>query len=390
MKVGILTFHSQLNYGGVLQAYALQLALEDMGYDPVIVDLWLTRSNWHLCGPFTWSKQVWKDTLIKLIVRRGATIGLLRCLRTMRFVRKKMRLSPYHFCSWNEAPKELGVDCLVVGSDQVWHSGDWGNPRPYLLEGMEAQLPAIAYAASFGMRELPEALIETYREGFKRFRAISVREAEGCGLVASMGGTATHVLDPTLLLKPEIWKRKVRTYSHKRPVLVCYFISEDLDAIRPSLEAFSRQYHCDVHVLLNLGKCVPFNGLRSIIRSKMLAIREFMSPIKVYYAAGPQEFLTEFASADYVLSDSFHAVMFSAIFEKNVRILRPHNKVRMNMFARIEEIAEHAVSSGTLISDDVPSALRSFMEDDPVKFDAKTIAERRNASREWLEAALRK
>ena len=52
MKIGILTLHSQINYGGVLQAYAMQNALKDMGHDTVIIDHWLTPDNQHLKGPF--------------------------------------------------------------------------------------------------------------------------------------------------------------------------------------------------------------------------------------------------------------------------------------------------------------------------------------------------
>lgn len=134
MKIGILTFHSQLNYGGVLQCWALVQALKGMGHEVVVVDRWITPDNGLLEHGYNHG---WKP-LIKLLLRTVTLCGdfavWLRVRRTKRFV-KSLGLTNYHFHDWKDAPNDLGIDCLVVGSDQVWHGGDWGDPRPYLLEG---------------------------------------------------------------------------------------------------------------------------------------------------------------------------------------------------------------------------------------------------------------
>ena len=386
MKIGILTFHSQLNYGGILQAYAMQMALQAMGHEAVVVDRWLDEHNGHLFGPFLNNWKGWIGTLIRGAAGTGTFGRLFRHWYTIRFIRQKLNLTSYHFYEWKGAPKDLGVDVVLVGSDQVWN-GVYGRPRPYLLEGAPS-VSAIAYAASFGMRALPEELIAAYREGFKRFKAISVREAEGIGLVESQGATATHVVDPTLLLEPSIWKTKVTCSTQKKRTLVCYLLAEEVDELYPQLDAFAKAQHCKVKILVDWYTLPLPKTVSQVIQRVKRVARNIFSSVKLEFAAGPQAFLNAFANATWVLSDSFHAVMFSSIFGKNVRILRPKNEFRQKMFARIEEFAKTSISQGNLIAEDVPSALASFANDEPLQFNQEVIAQRRAESKAWLENAL--
>ncbi len=388
MKIGILTFHSQLNYGGVLQAYAMQMTLQEMGHEAVVIDRWLDERNAYLLGPFLSNWRGWIGILCRGFAGTGIFGRLFRHWRTIRFIRQKLHLTPYHFYEWKDAPKELGVDVILVGSDQVWN-GHWGRPRPYLLEGA-SRVPAIAYAASFGMRTLPEELIPAYRDGFQRFKAISVREAEGIGLVESQGATATRVVDPTLLLEPSIWQQKVARCLKKKRTLVCYLLAEDVGECYSQLEAFAKEYHCKVRVLVD-RYFLPFpKTFSQVVQQAKRIVQNVFSPVTLELAAGPQEFLNAFTNATWVLSDSFHAVMFSSVFGKNVRILRPRNEFRQKMFARIEEFAQQAVAEGRLVADDVPKALVSLVEDPPLQFNTDFIARRCFESKAWLEDALKK
>ena len=102
MKLGILTFHSQLNYGGVLQCWALKTALEGMGHEVVVVDRWLDEKNATLRREFAWLR--WKGW-VKLGIRGLLGCGdfgrLLRTIRTIRFVRG-LPLTSEHFYNWSE------------------------------------------------------------------------------------------------------------------------------------------------------------------------------------------------------------------------------------------------------------------------------------------------
>lgn len=393
MRIGILTFHSQLNYGGVLQAWALREALEGLGHDALVVDRWLSADNAALLGPFARKPVAVMAKECALLAARGlfgcGTVGnLVRHVRTARFVRGRLRLTPWHFVAWREvAGQALGLDRLVVGSDQVWHCGDWGNPRPYLLEGAPEGLRAIAYAASFGITEIPAEWREAFRVGLQRFSAIGVREAEGVGLAASVGAAATHVLDPTQLVPAARWREGLGLRARGgRPRLVCYFLSQDVRSAWPLLEAFARRMGARVDVFLNGPMPVTFRPA-PLLRQLGARLRASRSPVRLRFAAGPREFVEAFANARWVLSDSFHALMFASIFGRNARILRPATETRRRMFARIDGFAARYVA-GPLTVGDVAEALAGFEAGAAIGYDTAALEAARAQSRDWLRAAL--
>lgn len=389
MRLGILTFHSQLNYGGVLQAFALRRALAYLGYDAWVVDRWTTPSNIALRGLWAAGGGGVVEAIMRIFLGLGDGTRAIRRRRTWNFIKTQLRLTKGHFAEWTEpAAQMLPVDCLVVGSDQVWN-GDWNKPDVYLLKCAPERLSAVAYAASFGMRTIPPEMETVYREGFKRFSAISVREAEGVGLVEAMGAEATHVLDPTLLLEPSVWQDAVPVKEHRRPLLTAYVLAEDVEALLPKLRDFAHRHHAEVRLLVDSG-LRPFPRTpKQLLRHFSWLMQRLFSSVWPFLTAGPQEFLESFAQANWVLSDSFHALMFSSIFGKQVAILRPHSDVRKAMFARIEEFVE-TTTDGPVIEDTVESALARFERGEKMSFRQDVIAKRREASWAWLRAALDK
>lgn len=387
MKLGILTFHSQLNYGGVLQAFALQGALRDMGHESIVIDRWLTPENRHLEMNFSdYSLKNKMYFLISLFRRLGAFSYLKRRWRTKSFLKHVLRLSRPSFYEWDEVSRSaIDVDGFVVGSDQVWHCGDWGNPRPYLLEGAP-DIPAISYAASFGMRSIPEAMREVYRAGFARFSAISCREAEGVKLVEREGFSATHVVDPTLLLNRDRWYTFSKVKTDRK--LVCYLLQENVLTALPKLNRFAKEMKCTVHLYVNQFT-IPFSKRDWRILKQWIKINwmRTFGRVKLELAAGPKEFTDAHASAKWVITDSFHSVMFSSIFDKNVRVIRPSSEMRKAMFARIEEFAAECVE-GEMIADSLDDALTSFAKGEAVTFKREKIEALRARSLAWLENAL--
>lgn len=404
MKIGILTFHSQLNYGGVLQCWALQVALKKMGHDVVVIDRWQEAGNSLLERGFNrFGKLLWTRFLVRSMFGLGDWNWFERVRRTKKFIRKRLLLTPYHFVDWKDAPKDLGVDLLVVGSDQVWHCGTFGDPRAYLLDGAP-DIPAIAYAASFGFAEIPRFLgignaplaeVESepaYRRGLAKFKAISCREAEGVSICRKLGFNATHVVDPTLLT---FWSdsRNERISSantdenRESGCLVCYFMSESLEENFDALEQFARRNGCRVKIFLNsrMQLSMPTRPAKARRWLRHLGRKAF-SRIGVLDWAGPQDFFDAFKGARWVVSDSFHALMFSICNGCNVRIVRPTTEYRRQMFSRIEEFADHA--DGPLVADSVDDALESLSKGELVRFDSSWLSARREESLNWLERAL--
>lgn len=389
MRIGILTFHSQLNYGGVLQCWALQTALKKMGHDVVVIDRWLHADNRYLeCGFNKCQIGFWVKFILRAMIGLGDWARLQRVRKTKRFLKTYLNLTPYHFVEWKDAPKDLGVDLLVVGSDQVWHCGDWGDPRVYLLDGAP-KVPAIAYAASFGMFSLPEWLnrdkqtpsLPIYNEGLKRFRAISCRESEGVTICKSLGLDAAHVVDPTLLAWLDVEK------TEKKNEMVCYFMSESIDDNIDELAEFAKRNRCMVKIFTDDSPQLPIpKSIRMLVQNHKRNSKRVSSNVQVMVSASPAEFFDAFKTAKYVISDSFHALMFSICFGCNVRIMRPKTEMRKKMFARIEEFAKHA--NGNLLVDTVHDALGSFNNGMMVEFDRSWLTTIRQGSLSWLQNAI--
>ena len=383
MKIGILTFHSQLNYGGVLQCWALKKTLEDLGHEVVVIDRRLDPENRLLRRPvYNLGLTGWSKKVVRSLLGGGDLEEVLRMFRTMRFI-KSLNLTPYHFVSWSDAPRELGLDLIVVGSDQVWHCGDWGDPRPYLLEGC-SPVRAISYAASFGTGKMPSEFEGLFRKCLGRFSAISCREREGVEICRGLGFASVQVTDPTQLVDRAVWEAfcgKRHICKDERQKLVCYFL--DINAIDyvSTLTEFARRNNASVTVLVN-------TGLRPLLRNFLSLMDNFgCGLVRLHISAGPREFVRDFSEATWVISDSFHAVMFSSIFNCNMRFLKPSTSFRKTMFARVEEFASCCVD-GPFFCSSVADAVSSIDGHDVVTFNREEIKARRAASYSWLKKAL--
>ena len=321
MKIGILTFHSQLNYGGVLQCWALQTALEKMGHEVVVIDREFEHQIRSVRAIFRgWGIKHWIKFLVKLLLRRPDGLRTIRYYRTVKFVQRNLHLTSYSFKEWGDAPKELGVNLIVVGSDQVWN-GVWNNLGVYLLKGAP-DVPAIGYAVSLGMMELPSAHIAEYMTAAKRFLAVGVREKEAGLLLSQVGIYAEHVADPVLLAD---W---TTIGSSDGNTIFCYFISAewfDNTKLLPLVE-FARKKRLEIHIFMHTFKK-----------------RIYLPCIRQHFCAGPDEFVEGIAKARYVLTDSFHGMLFSSVFSKKVCVLHVDNGNRNCMFSRIKEFSERFI-----------------------------------------------
>lgn len=398
LRLGILTYHACINYGAVLQALALQQTLRGLGYDVQVLDVWISPSNHSLLGLFSVGAR-WPRlrTLLSTLLGCGRGSDSVRRIRTFRFLRKYLNRSPFHFFDWAEVPvQQLAVDCVVVGSDQVWNP-TISNPRACLLEHAPEHLKAISYAASFGVVNLEGEWPAFFKKQLKRFSAISVRESQGVHIVENLGFQATHVLDPTQLLPAKTWRTLLNLPASpkqsRRPTLVCYFmtsfLADDFLEKLPALRNFARRMKCDVEVFLEFGAFALPRGLgelRALFRQR-LRYAWLSKGIKVRRAAGPWEFVEAIARATWVVTGSFHGMMFSSLFNKDLRFLKPKSEARLKIFSRVESFAKK-YANGPLIADSIEAALDSLARGERVTFDEAALAADRTRSLEWLRNAL--
>lgn len=387
MRVGILTLHAQTNYGAVLQAYALKSALQDMGHDVRVIDRWRDDDCARLKGILaSRSPGAWMSWLKRAVSCTGVVAELRRRLATMRFIRENLAVTHYHFRHWKDAPRDMGLDVMVVGSDQVWNAANL-VPADYLLKETPPGLPGISYAASIGMQSIPDEIREDYVEGFKRFSAISVREKAAADMVAQCGSCAEVVVDPTLLVPHSFWDRFRPSKPASKPYVVCYFLLEDIDGMKPVLRRFTERTGCDVEMFVGgYWRKASLNPER--IRKNLKDFRKWREAnVRLRLDAGPAEFVSSIAGSSGVVTNSYHALMFSLIYGKNVRVLQPTEQSRRVMVARFEEVAATFVN-GPMFAGSLEDGLSGVLSSERVGADPAALDRLVCFSRGWLGESL--
>lgn len=305
MKIGILTHPLRFNYGGLLQNYALQTVLRRMGHEPLTLDV----SHIMKVNKKTFVKDVLKRLYYKYILHLQVYIFKER--RYNRLYPTLMRnLQPFidtHISKVEvddfNALSENDFDTLIVGSDQVWRRIYMPDIyREYLSFAEGWDVKRISYAASFGtdVWEYSDEETAECKRLVHKFDAVSVREASGVDLCKThFDIDATWVVDPTLLLEKEDYIKLFEDKElpvHKGSLLV-YLLDQ-----RPEND----------DIVDYLEKTY---GLKSFSVNSKYDTPGY-HPVEECIQPPVEEWLRGFYDADMVLTDSFHACVFSIIFNK--------------------------------------------------------------------------
>lgn len=309
-KIGILTFHRTLNYGAVLQCFALAKAVGNAGCEVSVVDYRSPVIEQREMKPRLYSRRNIKN-LVGLPFEM-----LMKCARRHSFSNSKIRVtSLYPVNSGADlAPQLRDLDSVIVGSDQVWNLGLTGEDFQYFLPG-SAKARKNSYAASFGSKKVSQ--VDKVTECLGDFEHVGVREADGVKIARGMGIDATQVLDPTLLLTPEQW-RGVSSYTRKLPkrYILAYAVNMKDDVVsRAKKIAAERQIPL---VYVHGNDWTPVTGAKNI------------------YAAGPDEFISLIRNAEAVVTSSFHGTCFSILMHRPFTVVM--NRWKENANSRLESL----------------------------------------------------
>lgn len=308
-KIGIITICRCNNYGAELQAYATARKLKRMGYDAEIID-YLYYKSWkfkdsHVSRPLVpmntkerliyWGKYRLVDFMITEIAPYFMPNQKRRIKRFSFFHKENTPFSKQYRSMddlYNNPPL---YDIYMTGSDQVWNPSSSSNIEPYFLTFAPKGAKRVSYAASFGVNEIDESLQPLYTQFLNAYDGISVRESGGCELVKQLSGKeATWVLDPTLLLTRSDWMNVAKTYPHIPQHYVLIYQLSDSPAIVSLAKRISKEKKMPVLRIAKRAYCVESEeGILNILD------------------AGPSEFISLIAGADYVLTNSFHGTAFS-------------------------------------------------------------------------------
>ena len=315
MKIGVITIVLNENYGGILQAFALQKVLKEMGHDVTLIDRWRGWhfSFWGKCKSY--SKRIverfllGRNTPIRYDIALQNEINVISKY-TRPFIDKYIkRIITRDFSEI----KAKDFDAYIIGSDQIWRAP---ASRPqlynaYLNFAKDWNVKRISYAASFGTNEWEYSEEETFVCGnlLKKFDAISVREIGGVDLCRQKFNVeAKFVLDPTMLLDKEIYSRLFETAGTPKSEgeLFCYIL--DKDDIKDQ-------------IITNIAEITKFRPF--YVNSKY---QDRTAPIEERVQPPVEEWLRGFHDAKFVITDSFHGCVFSIIYNKPFVVYKNHNR----------------------------------------------------------------
>ena len=362
MKVGILTFHNAVNYGAVLQAYALQQVIRGMGADceiidyscPAVVRQYQARKMRECTG--------WKDFALGLL---SAPRLKKKKAAFARFVGENLTLS---LKVADVTDGSLGrYDVIVAGSDQIFNPKNTAGDRAYLLD-FPSGARKIAYAASIGNNDFLALWQERYHVDYQKllraFDALSFREQAAAGFVGNLLGQKYEtVLDPVLLAGAGLWEKFCP------PPEEDYIFVYNLGNIRPMQDA--------VRALQKK------TGLKVYVANKDFKGDFLYRGYANASALSPDAFVGKLFGAKYVITDSFHGTAFSVLLHRNFYAVTRAGKENTN--SRIENLLSTLNLGDRILSGGGMPNPDSAPEYDGVD---ERLAAMRGHSVSWLGAAL--
>lgn len=308
-KVAILTQPLGANYGGILQAFALQYVLREMGHQPITIDRRGSQDRLRALASLAKGGLLWMAGRQRRVRRwPSPKESEVICRHTNRFVSEHITTSvPISTTDQLRSyAEEEGFDAYIVGSDQVWRKAYSPCMPNYFLDFLpeESQAKRIAYAASFGIGtwEFTEAETQLYSRLAKRFDLISVREDSAVDLCREhLGVDAIHVLDPTMLVDMSVYEELAMSkYANpSKGDLFCYILDRTLEKSRLVRETAEERGLTPFEILPREYRNLPPGADLSTV---------VMPPV--------EQWLRSFMDAKFVITDSFHGTVFSILFEK--------------------------------------------------------------------------
>lgn len=290
MKIGIITFHRAHNYGAVLQCYALQEYLKGLGYDAYVIDY---RQKYI--------EYIYKKINIKYLIRcilnfkiKFAFFYLKNHLydkkRRVIFNRfnEKFLNTTYPITSTTKMPN---FDIYIIGSDQVWslqctngfdpiYWGDFKKPENSKI---------IGYAISTNNKSISEIGENKMFKLCQNFNNLSIREESFAKIISKISKRNINTcIDPTLLPNIDVWNKLINDkwkYLNYIFIYQARFPNYDVNYLKRKAKKIAREFHWE------------------IIDMSLMTF-------------SPEDFISAIKYAKCIITTSFHAAVFSIIYEK--------------------------------------------------------------------------
>lgn len=303
-KIGILTFHYAINYGALLQAYALSRACEKLGFDVELINYYNHRHERANNIIYDAKRSFLKNIAYTFLVAPHYLQLKRKYKSFLMFKREYLNLTRRFETASDLIQNIPAKDFYISGSDQVFNPAFDENIMVYYQSFLKQPgTKKIAYAPSFGISVFDDSLRERLFDLLNDFDNLSCRENDGAEFLSRLTGKNVKiVLDPVFLLDEEEWGNieSDNEYIHKHEK--GYIFVYDLNG-RDNLISISKKLQQKVNL-----------PIVCLTTKKYLIGKYHVEDIIIN--AGPRDFLSLIHNATYVITDSFHGIAFSIIFQK--------------------------------------------------------------------------
>lgn len=325
--VSVLTIHFGVNYGSVLQTYAMGKTLENMGYSYKLIDYVPNRYNsWTLVSKNKKSKYPFFIILAYFIFNTPKREYQRYIFRN--FLKKNVNLSRKYKTGQELKNAKPKADVYLVGSDQVWNYdyNDYGD-YTYLFDFLDEEDKRISYAASIGKDELNKDEIVPFQNHLSKFKKILVREDNAVDILNCLDIKADHVLDPSFFLDKEEWYKIIKPVEKCKNKYIAIYVMDNLysDLINIA-DSIAKKNNWEIHV-------VTFKKTKD------------NRVDKEYIFLRPFEFLDVIKNAEFVVTNSFHGTAFSVNFNKQfIAVGKSNYNSRMKSLLKMFDLEDRFVS----------------------------------------------
>lgn len=362
-KIGLLTLPLKTNYGGTLQAFALYQFLKSQHFNVQIIQKNAFRSTWKRILVNVFERIPYQDF-------KGYRSNYINTKFHRSFIDRHLPEQTQvinNYYQLKKVTKDAGYDAVIVGSDQVWRMDyiDDGFYESYFLDFVDnPSTKKIAYAASFGKDhwQAPDK-IEKITHLLSKFHAISTRESSGVKVCSETFSSpkCTQVLDPTLLLDRSFFEAVLEQPPASSKMKLLNYV---LDG-----ENYKDSILKDTAAALGEG----------------YAVSSIYNPGQKHQTYTTEQWLGHFATADFVITDSFHGMVFSIIFNKNFLVIanKERGLSRFTSLLKVLNLESRLIIDGSAAN--IPNIISRIIDYSDVEIKLSAL---RDYSKKYLENSL--
>ncbi|MDY3002433.1 MAG: polysaccharide pyruvyl transferase family protein [Romboutsia timonensis] len=366
MKVCTITCHDVYNHGASLQAYALMKYLKNIGNQVEIIDYkpdyLSTHYNMFAINNPKWEKNIILKTIYISLKLPRRLISLKRKKEFDNFRNEYLSITNKRYTSNEELINNIpDADIYLCGSDQIWNSLHKNGKDPaFYLDFVPNNKIKASYAASFATDTIDNKYKSMVKTMVSKLDGVSIREKSGVKIVKDLGiENAINVVDPVFLLDKDEWDNIGTESFDEKYILVYDFDKSSLVEKLAKDIANTKGY-----------KIYTINTDKPKYADKHFNL------------SGPKTFISLVKNAEYVISNSFHAVVFSVIYNKNIVIVNRTEAIN----TRMRDLLDDLQLSDRLVSEDYN--LNNLLEDMDYSNAIKILNKKINISKNYLNKIL--